>query len=148
MTTADRDFLAATLLTGVDGCLMVQAFEPAISNGEYSLVFAASEHTHTMLKVPVKGDFRCQVEFGGDVIEIGESKIPKKAKDTAERVVQWINKGLGPLVYCRIDGIMREDGEFVLMELEAIEPDLWLETVSDSRATDLLCRAILDSNRR
>jgi len=40
----------------------------------------------------------------------------------------------GPLTYCRIDLIRHPDGTLRLMELEAIEPDLFLEHAPEAGA--------------
>jgi len=87
MTASDFKFLDEVLLDGVDGSLIIQAFEPAIANGEYSLVFIAGRHTHTMVKVPANGDFRSQEEFGGQLEEFTMDRVPEQAKETSEKIM-------------------------------------------------------------
>jgi hypothetical protein len=70
----------------VDGSLLVQEYESTISNGEYSLVYTSGRHTHTIIKTPVKGEFKCQEEFGGGVDEIGMEQVPAKAKEAAVKI--------------------------------------------------------------
>ena len=55
--------------------------------------------------------------------------------------------GLRELPYMRVDGVMREDGRFVIMELEGIEPHLWIETAEDQSCGELLYGCLLGSNR-
>ena len=47
------------------------------------------------------------------------------------------------VVYLRVDGVVREDGDFVLMEVEAIEPHLWMETSESSACREELYKALL-----
>ena len=96
-----------------------------------------------MLKVPVRGDFRCQAEFGGEIKEIDIEKVPLESIQTAERVIRYLEERVGKTTYCRVDGVFRDNGDFVLMELEAIEPHLWLETCRDSGTRELLYNAML-----
>jgi len=140
---ADMNFLAGVMASGIDGRLIVQEYEPAISNGEYSLVFTAGKHTHTMIKTPAESEFRCQAEFGGGIDELGMDKVPKQAKETAKDIMKFLASKGGALTYCRIDGVIRDSGEFVLMEVEAIEPHLWLETSNDPGIRDALYTALL-----
>jgi hypothetical protein len=143
MSAADHEFLANVVRDGIDGALIVQDFEPAITNGEYSLVFTAGTHTHTMVKTPAQGDFRCQAEFGGGIRELHMEEVPEVAKCTAKDVMRFIESKVGAVTYCRVDGVIRKSGEFVLMEVEAIEPHLWLETCNDSKIREALYASLL-----
>ena len=49
---------------------------------------------------------------------------------------------MGKLVYARIDGVM-EDDKFILIEVEAIQPHLWLEAETASLAVEELCKVFL-----
>lgn len=144
VSLADRQYMALLLKTGLEGCLIVQAFEPAIKDGEYSLVFIAGEHTHTMLKTPSKGHFKCQAEFGGGIADIPLENVPESAVTTAQEIIKWLGRKFQVEVvpYCRVDGVVRK-GQFVLMEVEAIEPHLWLETCSNRTAREKLYEVLL-----
>ena len=50
------------------------------------------------------------------------------------------------LVYARIDGIMRGE-DFVLMEIEAIEPHLWLEADNCEKWMEELRKVFLQAGR-
>lgn len=52
------------------------------------------------------------------------------------------------LAYMRVDGVMREDGKFVMMELEGIEPHLWIETAKDPTYGEALYRSLLRSAKQ
>ncbi|KAL8787763.1 MAG: hypothetical protein Q9195_007632 [Heterodermia aff. obscurata] len=149
LSTEDEVFIDSVITNGVRGDLIVQEFEETISAGEYSLIFINGRHTHTILKVP-HGDYRCQGEYGGSVEEISESDVPPNARDVAQKIIRYISAKVvksdqyydvegSPLVYARVDGIMRGE-KFILMEVEAVEPHLWLEAKSGSLALDDLCK--------
>jgi glutathione synthase/RimK-type ligase-like ATP-grasp enzyme len=143
MTDSALEFLEGVRQSGIGGSLIVQEFEAAISRGEYSLVFICGKHTHTMLKTPVKGEFRCQEEFGGGVDELTMGKVPEQAYKIAVKVMDFLYSKVGTVTYCRIDGVIRENGDFVLMEVEAIEPEIWLETCKNQSIREALCSSLL-----
>ncbi len=101
--------------------LLLQPFMPEIQEqGELSLLFFGGEFSHAVLKKPVAGDFRVQSQFGGNyrAIEVSEDLTTMAAKIIAAFG--------GDLVYARVDGIIA-GGQFLLMELELIEPDLYFD---------------------
>lgn len=100
--------------------LMVQRFLPEIGTaGEWSLLFFRRRFSHAIIKRPMAGDFRVQVEHGGTAA----GAVPSTALlAQAQRVVDGV---AGDLLYARVDGL-EVDGELWLMELEVLEPDLFL----------------------
>jgi len=108
-----------TLLT--EQTVLIQPFLPeVVSPGEWSILFMGGKFSHAVIKRPRDGDFRVQKEYGGKT----EAQDPPEALlKAAERLVHDLPEL--PL-YARVDGIERE-GEFLLIELELIEPDLFLE---------------------
>jgi glutathione synthase/RimK-type ligase-like ATP-grasp enzyme len=100
---------------------MVQPFMKAIVyEGEYSLFYFNGEYSHAILKTPKTADFRVQEEHGGIIQTINPSlDLLKAGKD----VLKLISK---TLLYARIDFVRTENNEFALMELELIEPSLYL----------------------
>jgi hypothetical protein len=73
-----------------------------------------------VLKVPKAGDFRVQHYFGGAIVP---ATPPETVLKSAGKLVQKFANGC---LYARVDGILSE-GEFKLMELELIEPLLYLQ---------------------
>ena len=108
---------------------MVQPFiENIQTEGEFSLFFFNGEYSHAIQKIPKAGDFRVQEEHGGDIVTVTPSADLLK---TAHTVFSHIE----PLpVYGRGDWVRGPDGRFLLMELELIEPSLYLRTDSGSAA--------------
>lgn len=104
--------------------------QPFIDNiqaeGEYSLFFFNGDYSHAILKTPKAGDFRVQEEHGA---EIRACSPPGALLPVAHDVFSHID----PLpVYGRGDWVRGPDGRFLLMELELIEPSLYLRTDSDA----------------
>lgn len=89
--------------------------------GEYSLVFFNSVYSHAVLKSPANADFRVQHFFGGkiSVIEPSESLI--------KACQRYVDEFCKDSLYVRVDGVLIQ-GDFHLMELEMIEPYLFLST--------------------
>jgi glutathione synthase/RimK-type ligase-like ATP-grasp enzyme len=102
------------------GDALVQAFAPEIErSGEWSFVFFGGAFSHAVLKRPAPGDFRVQTELGGSAVPLDP---PPALLDQAATVM---GKVQGRWLYARVDGIER-DGRLVVLELEMIEPFLFL----------------------
>jgi hypothetical protein len=101
----------------------VQPFIEAVqSEGEYSLFFFNGVYSHAILKTPKAGDFRVQEEHGGDIQSI---EPEPELVASARRVLELVEP---QPVYVRADFVRGSDGRFLLMELELIEPALYLRT--------------------
>jgi len=110
------------LVGGPSGAAMIQPFLPAVSGeGEISLLFFDGVFSHAVGKVARAGDFRVQPQFGS---MIGPTTPPPGALEIGEAVLA---AAPGHLTYGRVDLIRHPDGTLRVMELEAIEPDLFLE---------------------
>lgn len=107
---------------GPDGEAMIQPFIPAIlDEGEISLVYIASAYSHAIRKRPRPGDFRVQPEHQGMITPYSPAPDERAA---AEAILAAIDE---ELLYARIDMIRDPKGAVRLMELELVEPDLYLE---------------------
>ncbi|MDB4909027.1 MAG: hypothetical protein JWO05_3811 [Gemmatimonadetes bacterium] len=102
------------------GAVLVQPFQPEVmTGGEWSLVHIRGEFSHAVVKRARAGEFRVQEEHGGTAsVETPSEAMLAAAKQVLSRVE-------GRWLYARVDGCM-VGGEFTLMELELIEPSLYL----------------------
>lgn len=117
------------LVGGPSGPAMIQPFLPSVSGeGEISLLHFDGVFSHAIGKVARAGDFRVQPQFGST---IGPITPPPGALDVARAVLAATP---GRLTYCRVDLIRHPDGTLRVMELEAIEPDLFLEHAPEAGA--------------
>jgi len=99
---------------------MVQEFLKEVrTQGEWSLIFFSGQFSHAVTKTPKPGDFRSQEEFGGEIRNRQPAKSLIQAADRALATVDPV-----PL-YARVDGV-ESGGQFRLMELELIEPALYM----------------------
>lgn len=102
------------------GDVIVQEFIPeVVTDGEWSLVYFEGHLSHAVKKAPKRGDFRVQEEHGGSA-EPGEP--PASVAMLAERALRSVGE---EVLYARVDVVERDQGA-LLMELELIEPSLFL----------------------
>lgn len=117
---------------------IVQPFLKEIEeNGEWSYLFFGGNFSHALLKTAKPGDFRVQHTFGGTI-------TPKMVTpDETQAAEQYVKQFAQTCLYARVDGVYL-NGVFHLMELELIEPFLFLETDQSSyeRYYDALCNLI------
>jgi glutathione synthase/RimK-type ligase-like ATP-grasp enzyme len=100
---------------------MVQPFLPSLEEqGETSLVYVDGELTHTVRKQPAAGDFRVQSIWGGTFTRTE----PDLAQvELAEQAIAQLGS---PPLYARVDLVEDLEGRPCLIELELIEPNLYL----------------------
>ncbi|HZC16921.1 MAG TPA: transporter [Caulobacteraceae bacterium] len=111
------------------GAAMLQPFLPAVAEeGELSLFYFDRRFSHAVAKRATGGDFRVQFQFGGQYEAITPPPGAVAAADAVLAVAPI------PLVYARVDLLRGPGGGFWLVELEAIEPDLYLEHAPDGGA--------------
>ncbi|MFQ6005485.1 MAG: RimK family alpha-L-glutamate ligase [Woeseia sp.] len=127
-------------LTELQSTFAARAFvvQPFIENvqaeGEFSLFYFSNEFSHAILKTPKDRDFRVQEEHGASIVAV----IPEQyLLDTAARVLSLVE----PVpVYARCDFLRGPDGQFLLMELEVVEPSMYLRM--DEAAPTRFARAV------
>jgi hypothetical protein len=121
----------------VSGPALVQEFVPEISTrGEWSLVYLGGRFSHAIHKLPAIGDFRVQESFGGTV----QAAQPSLAMiDFADRVLT-ASPYQKPIA--RVDIVDSTNHGLLLMELELIEPELFL---SNSLLAKSAAEAVLAS---
>lgn len=101
---------------------IVQPFLKEIEEqGEWSFIFFGGEFSHAILKKARAGDFRVQSAFGGTV---HPQTPPHELLSVAKA---YVDRFANQCLYARVDGTIVNE-EFVLMELELIEPFLFLES--------------------
>lgn len=104
--------------------------QPFIENiqeeGEYSLFYLGGKYSHAIQKVPKARDFRVQEEHGASIVAVEpESSLI----DCADRILGLVEPRP---VYARCDLVRGRDGRFLLMELELIEPSMYLRMHADA----------------
>jgi glutathione synthase/RimK-type ligase-like ATP-grasp enzyme len=115
--------------------LMAQPFVRAIvEEGEYSLFYFGGAFSHAVRKRPKPGDFRVQEDQGGSVEAVSPTADLRAAADTVMAALDE------QPVYARVDLVRGDAGAWWLMELELVEPALYLRM--DPGAAQRFARAL------
>lgn len=101
--------------------LLLQPFQQAIvEHGEDALMLFNGQFSHAVRKVAKPGDFRVQDDHGGTV-------HPHQPTPEQIELAEIAMSACLPVpVYGRVDMVQIEPRRFAVMELELIEPELWL----------------------
>ncbi len=106
--------------------MLVQPYMPSIAaTGEYSLILFGGTFSHSIVKRPKAGDFRVQPHLGGS-----ETPCPPPP-GAIELATAALAAAPAAATYARVDMIEDEAGALQIMELELIEPALWLQHSPD-----------------
>ncbi|MGY0576931.1 MAG: ATP-grasp domain-containing protein [Paraglaciecola chathamensis] len=107
---------------------MVQPFiEAVVTQGEYSLFYFNGHFSHAILKKPEQGDFRVQEEHGGSLQAVEpDEEMLTQARHTMASLPD-------DALYARID-LLRYKNEYVVIEIELIEPSLYFNMDDSSPA--------------
>jgi len=109
--------------------MLIQPWMAAIAGeGEYSLMFFGGAYSHAIIKRPKAGDFRVQPHLGG-------TELPCDPPPGGEALARAaLAAAPTSAAYARVDMIADAEGQLRIMELELIEPSLWLEHAPDGGA--------------
>jgi glutathione synthase/RimK-type ligase-like ATP-grasp enzyme len=110
------------------GDALVQPFAHEVAAwGELSLIFFEGAFSHAVRKVPAEGDFRVHEQHGGSLLDHDPSEEELRVARAA------LAAAPGETAYARVD-LVRWHGEPAVMELELIEPELFLRRTPDAPA--------------
>lgn len=103
-----------------EGALIQPFLSSVLEEGEYSFLYFGGRFSHAARKTPKAGDYRIQSIYGGSE----ETYVPTQAeRDSARDILDVLDHT--PL-YARVDLLRGNDGLLKLIELECIEPYLYL----------------------
>jgi glutathione synthase/RimK-type ligase-like ATP-grasp enzyme len=119
------------------GDTIVQPYVPSVEQGETSLFFFGGTFSHAVRKVPKPGDYRVQALHGGS------EEVHEPTEAELSLALAAISLAPGTVDYARAD-FLEFEGRPTLMELELIEPDLFLRMAPGSleRFADLVEAAL------
>ena len=106
--------------------MLVQPFFASVAaEGEYSIMLFGGRFSHSIVKWPKAGDYRVQPHLGGTEVPCAP---PEGAIDLA---IAALKAAPADAVYARVDMVRDADGTLAIIELELIEPSLWLQHAQD-----------------
>jgi glutathione synthase/RimK-type ligase-like ATP-grasp enzyme len=117
---------AKTIETVVNELLKHESFvyqpflESVLTQGEDTLMLFDGKFSHAIRKLAKPGDFRVQDDHGGTVHDYQPDAEQIEFAEKAMAVCSTLPS------YGRVDMVRDNQGKFALMELEMIEPELWL----------------------
>jgi glutathione synthase/RimK-type ligase-like ATP-grasp enzyme len=121
------------------GEVLLQEFQEDVGAlGETTLTFIDGTFSHAVRRVLKPGEWRANPQYG---ITYERVEVSRDVIETAQSYVDLLPQT--PL-YARVDGLVRASG-FMLMELELIDPYLYLEFAPGS--ADVMARALLQRIR-
>jgi glutathione synthase/RimK-type ligase-like ATP-grasp enzyme len=106
--------------------MMVQPFLQSVAEeGEYSILLFGGRFSHAIVKKPKAGDYRVQPHLGG-------TEVPCEPPPGAvELALAALAAAPAEAAYARVDMVRDNDGKLAIIELELIEPSLWLQHAPD-----------------
>lgn len=123
--------------------MMVQPYLESVETaGELSAVFIDGKFTHGVQKIPVKGDYRVQDDFGAS--DMPYTFTPDEI-ELMTRTLDFVPMH-EELLYARFDYLRDDCGKLVLNELELVEPSLFFRHSENSAllfADAILNRAMM-----
>lgn len=106
--------------------MLIQPFLRAVAaEGEYSIMLFDGRFSHSIVKRPKSGDYRVQPHLGGTELPC---EPPEGAIELAHAALAAAPANA---TYARVDMVRDDDGELAIIELELIEPALWLQHAPD-----------------
>jgi glutathione synthase/RimK-type ligase-like ATP-grasp enzyme len=99
-----------------------------VTSGEYSLILFGGAFSHAVAKRPRPGDFRVQPEHGGTTEPCDP---PEGAPELAKAALAHAPAST---TYARVDFLAADDGALQIIELELIEPALFLHCAPEAKA--------------
>jgi glutathione synthase/RimK-type ligase-like ATP-grasp enzyme len=131
---------------------MVQVYQPAVDTiGETAVLCIDGQPVHTLRKLavlrpdevaPVRDDAVGAAEVMYDPGLVTPTEATDAELAYAQDLVAWVADRFDYMpLYARVDLIPGNDGEPTLMELEAIEPNFYLDQVPST--TDVVANAII-----
>jgi hypothetical protein len=115
---------------------LVQPYLPSLADeGELSLVYLRGQLSHVVRKRAAHGDFRIQEQYGGvyTLTEATEDALQLGAGTLA--ALDGISPAVGAPLYARVDLVRDLEGELCVIELELIEPSLYLDVAGPEAVT-------------
>ena len=108
-----------------DERMMLQPYLNSVeTEGEYSAIFFGRRLSHCVQKIPVPGDYRVQDDYGASDRYVDPTTLPALIQ-LANQTMEVLHSRFDGLIVARLDFLRMTTGEFVINEVELIEPSLF-----------------------
>mgnify|MGYP001827616814 CR=1 FL=1 len=107
-------------------CMIQPFMGQVITEGEYSLFYFNGHFSHAILKTPTGAEFRSQEEHGATI------KLTRPKALLMQRGFQALERVTPTPRYARIDFVRDKRNDFRVMEMELIEPSMYLRMHPDA----------------
>jgi hypothetical protein len=116
-------------------------FSSVLSRGERSIIVIDGRVTHAVLRAPIRGVAHSS---GCDAAELPENSLITPLKEEVQLARKIVDLLPTPTLFARIDLVNNEEGRLHLMEVELVDPRLWLEWVPEAveRFADAIAREV------
>ncbi|MEE9273382.1 MAG: hypothetical protein V3U57_08980 [Robiginitomaculum sp.] len=102
------------------GALIQPFLDRVKDEGEYSFLYFGGQFSHALVKIPKKGDYRVQSMYGSS------EKTYEPTQGEREQARAVLDVLTFTPLYARVDLLRGNQGQLLLIELEMIEPYLYL----------------------
>lgn len=114
--------------------VLVQPYQRRVDQiGETALVYIGGDYSHAVTKQPLLRADVGVIERLYEQHQIAPVAPRPEQLDAAERALSAAQGLLGTLGYCRVDLVDDDEGRPLLLELEAVEPALYLPDLAVAR---------------
>jgi hypothetical protein len=116
-------------------------FASVLSRGERSIVVIDGQVTHAVVRSPIRGVAHLP---GHETSELPENSLITPSKEEIQLAYSIVDLLPTPTLFARIDLVNDEAGQLHVMEVELVDPRLWLEWVPAAveRFADAIAREV------
>jgi len=116
-------------------------FSSVLSRGERSIVVIDGQVTHAVVRSPIRGVAHLP---GYETAELPENSLIPPSKEEIQLAYRIVDLLPTPTLFARIDLVNDEAGQLYVMEVELVDPRLWLEwvPVAVERFADAIAREV------
>ncbi|WP_220206479.1 hypothetical protein [Reticulibacter mediterranei] len=134
--------------------MIVQPFlSTVVSDGESSFIFIDGEVTHAVVRPPIRAVSRSLASDHDSNVQtqpdLPEERLIVPQKEELQLVHKIIDAIPSPVLYGRVDLVPDEDEQLRVMEVELVEPGLWLAWMPSAaeRFADAITREVQQARR-
>jgi glutathione synthase/RimK-type ligase-like ATP-grasp enzyme len=140
-TAATEGQLYLDHMSSLQDMLVQPFFSSVLSRGERSIVVIDGKVTHAVVRSPIRGVAQ---QPDHDAVELPENSLITPLEEEVQLAYKVVDLLPAPTLFARVDVVNDEEGRLHLMEVELVDPRLWLEWVPEAveRFADAIAREV------